>query len=81
MAYTIKINGEFHKRKVDVDTLNETLMNLERSLEPVEKKILHYELGLTKEFSFEKFLYERGLILPIVASKGEDIIYIYEDVS
>lgn len=79
MAYTIKINGVFHKRKVDVNTLNETLINLERSLEPVEKKDLHYGLGLTEEFSFENFLYERGLILPIVAKKGEDVIYIYED--
>ena len=81
MAYTIKINGEFHKKKVDVNTLNETLINFEKSLEPIEKKNLHYGLGVTEEFPFEEFLYERGLILPIVAKKGLDVLYIYEDVS
>lgn len=81
MAYTVKINGEFHKRKVDVNTLNETLMNLEKTLEPTERKYFHCQLGLTEDFSFEKLLYERGLILPILAKKGKDIIYIYEDAS
>ena len=81
MTFTIKINGKFHKRKVDSNTLNETLLSLEKSLGPIQKKKLHYELGLTEELSFEQLLYERGLILPIVANKGEDILYIYKDVS
>lgn len=75
--YNVYINDDKFGNGLSSGELNQALLDLDKELPKHHREVFRRDLGWTGG-KFEKFLYEKGIVIPMYAVHKGDIIAIEE---